>query len=67
MAIGKFNKNFTKNNIPDFRTIMLIEEANCSRDSHNSKQHSDNYDLTLVAALMYVERVNFVKYLKVLK
>ena len=46
---------------------MLIEERFCPNNSASGLQHTSNYNLALIAALMYTEKVNFTKYSEVLK
>ena len=46
---------------------MLTEEAFCPHESPSGLKHGNNYDLALVAALMYAKRINLAKYSEVLK
>ena len=66
-AFGKFSKMFKDNNKPNFCSTMLIKEGFCPRNSPSGLKHTSNYNLTLMAALMYTKQVNFAKYSEVLK
>ena len=66
-AHQQIQQRFFKTHRPNFCLTMLTEEAFCPHDSPSGLKHNSNYDLTLVVALMYAKRVNFVKYSKVLE
>ena len=63
--IAKFSKKFK--DTPGLRPTMLLEEGFCPRNSDSGLQHTRNYNLALMAALMYNKKVNSAKYSAVLK
>ena len=65
--VAKFSKKFKDTNTPGFCSTMLIEEGFCPRNSASGFQHTRNYNLALMAALMYTKKVNSAKYSAVLK
>ena len=65
--VAKFCKKFKDANTPGFHPTMLLEEGFCPRNSNSGLQHTRNYNLALMAALMYTKKVNSAKYSAVLK